>query len=162
MSGVIADIVIGFGVTVKLPEGAEVPTGVVMEIVLRPRDACGSMVMVIGRLVAVPPLPMVAATPPPLNVTEDAPDKPDPVIVTPRVVPCAPLPGESAEIEAKGVTLNPLNADEVPVGVVTVTACTPREAPDATETVTGRVVGVPPVLIVAVTPVPSNFTALAP
>src|SRR5262245_36067363 len=48
------------------------------------------------------------------------------------------------------------------MGVVTLTVCTPIDAFAAIEIVMGRVVAVPPVPILAVTPDPPNMTAVAP
>jgi hypothetical protein len=160
--GEIAVIVMGFGVTVNPLNAVDVPTGVVTVTVLGPSAAWGSIVTVRGRLVAVPPLPIVAATPEPLNFTPDAPSRSVPVIVAPRVVPWAPVFGEIAVIDGKEATVKPLNAGEVPTGVVTVTVCSPSEAPGATDTITGKDIAVPPVPIVAETPVPLKVTALAP
>src|SRR5207247_3323777 len=60
------------------------------------------------------------------------------------------------------VTVKPLNAGDVPIGVVTVKVRVSVDAPAAIVTVMGRLVAVPPVPMVAVTPLPLNVTAVAP
>ena len=52
-----------------------------------PTDAVAAIVIVIGKLVAVPPEPIVALMPVPLNVTLEAPNRFEPDIVANRVVP---------------------------------------------------------------------------
>ena len=55
--------------------------------------ALAAIVIVIGRLVAVPPPRMTAVTPVPLNVTAVAPVRFVPVMVADAVVPRAPIKG---------------------------------------------------------------------
>src|SRR5512136_1780109 len=74
--------------TVKLKKNDEpLPAGVVTVTVRELRTALASTVTVIGRLVAVPPEPIVAVTPVPLNVTAVAPVRFDPAIVADIIVP---------------------------------------------------------------------------
>ena len=58
--------------------------------------------------------------------------------------------------------MKPLNGDDVPDGVVTVTVRSPSAEPEAIEIVTGSVVEVPPVPISAVTPEPLKAIRDAP
>src|SRR5881396_2592978 len=149
-------------VTVKLLNGADVPLGVVTVTVLAPSPAPAAIVTVMGRLVAVPPVSMVAVTPLPLNVTAVAPPRPVPLMVAGWLVPAAPEDGLIPVIIGTDVTVKPLNAGEVPIGVVTVKVRVSVDAPAAIVTVMGRLVAVPPVSMVAVTPLPLNVTAVAP
>src|SRR5881397_1402395 len=149
-------------VTVKLLNGADVPLGVVTVTVLAPSPAPAAIVTVMGRLVAVPPVSMVAVTPLPLNVTAVAPPRPVPLMVAGWLVPAAPEDGLIPVIIGTDVTVKPLNAGDVPIGVVTVKVRVSVDAPAAIVTVMGRLVAVPPVSMVAVTPLPLNVTAVAP
>src|SRR5215510_11259568 len=96
-------------VTVKPVNGAEVPLGVVAVTVRVVNAAVGAIVMLTGKLVAVPPVPIVAATPLPLNVTAVAPERFVPAIVAETVVPCAPAFGVMDVIVGKAppVTVKP-------------------------------------------------------
>src|SRR5262245_8561008 len=78
---------------VKPLKGAEVPAGVVTVKVRVVNSAVGAIVIVIGKLVLVPPDPTVAVTPLPLNATAVAPDRFVPAIMAGSVVPCAPEVG---------------------------------------------------------------------
>ena len=149
-------------VTVKLLNGADVPLGVVTVTVLAPSPAPAAIVTVMGRLVAVPPVSMVAVTPLPLNVTAVAPPRPVPLMVAGWLVPAAPEDGLIPVIIGTDVTVKPLNAGDVPIGVVTVKVRVSVDAPAAIVTVMGRLVAVPPVPMVAVTPLPLKLTAVAP
>src|SRR5881396_3000797 len=149
-------------VTVKLLNGADVPLGVVTVTVLAPSPAPAAIVTVMGRLVAVPPVSMVAVTPLPLNVTAVAPPRPVPLMVAGWLVPAAPEDGLIPVIIGTDITVKPLNAGDVPIGVVTVKVRVSVDAPAAIVTVMGRLVAVPPVPMVAVTPLPLKLTAVAP
>jgi hypothetical protein len=150
------------GLTVKPLKGNDVPLIVVAVTACVPVDAPGSIEIVMGKLVAVPPVPIVAVTPVPLKVTAVAPDRLMPEIVAGTVAPCVPEDGEIPEIDGAGFTVKPVNGADVPIAVVTVTVCVPLGAPDEIETVMGRFVAVPPVPMVAVTPEPLKLTAVAP
>ena len=117
-----------------------------------------------GRLVAVPPVPMVAVTPLPLNVTAVAPFRFVPLMVAGTLVPGVPEDGLIPVIAggAGEVTVKPVNGRDVPIPVVTVSVRVSVDAPAAIVTVMGRLVAVPPVSMVAVTPLPLNVTAVAP
>src|SRR5213592_4376618 len=108
--------------------------------------------MLIGRLVAVPPLPIVAVTPLPLKPTAVAPFRFAPLMVAGRLVPAAPEDGLIPVITGAGlaVTVKLLNGAEVPAGVVAVTLRGPGGALAAIVTVMGRLDAVPPLPIVAV------------
>src|SRR5206468_1053985 len=150
-------------VTVKLLNGADVPLGVVTVTVLAPSPAPAAIVTVMGRLVAVPPVSMVAVTPLPLNVTAVAPPRPVPLMVAGWLVPAAPEDGViPVTTGPPEFTVKPLNAGDVPIGVVTVKVRVSVDAPAAIVTVMGRLVAVPPVPKVAVTPLPLKLTAVAP
>src|SRR5438093_1442978 len=149
-------------VTVKLLNGADVPLGVVTVTVLAPSPAPAAIVTVMGRLVAVPPVSMVAVTPLPLNVTAVAPPRPVPLMVAGWLVPAAPEDGLIPVIIGPDVTVKPLNAGDVPIGVVTVKVRVSVDAPAAIVTVMGRLVAVPPVPFDLVTPLPLKLTAVAP
>jgi len=71
--------------------------------VLDPVAALAVIVTVTGRLVAVPPAPIVAVTPVPLNVTAVAPERFVPAIVAENVVPCVPEDGAMEEMEGVAV-----------------------------------------------------------
>src|SRR5207249_4961337 len=146
----------------KLLNGADVPLGVVTVTVLAPSPAPAAIVTVMGRLVAVPPVSMVAVTPLPLNVTAVAPFRLRSEERRVGNVPGAPGEGLLPVIIGPDVTLKPLNAGDVPIGVVTVKVRVSVDAPAAIVTVMGRLVAVPPVPMVAVTPLPLNVTAVAP
>ena len=83
----------------------EVPPVAVTVNVRRPAAAPAVIVIVIGRLVAVPPLPIVAVTPVPLNATAVAPVSFVPVMVADTVVPCVPDAGLIAVIAGQGVLM---------------------------------------------------------
>src|SRR5438093_1269087 len=147
---------------VKPLNAGDVPIGVVTVKVRVSVDAPAAIVTVMGRLVAVPPVSMVAVTPLPLNVTAVAPPRPVPLMVAGWLVPAAPEDGLIPVIIGTDVTVKPLNAGDVPIGVVTVKVRVSVDAPAAIVTVMGRLVAVPPVPMVAVTPLPLNVTAVAP
>src|SRR5882724_6909753 len=88
-------VIVGSGtvVTVKPSKGAETPPCDVTVNVRAPVAASAAMATVTGRLVAVPPLPMVAVTPEPLNATAVAPFRFAPEIVAPITAPWLPLDG---------------------------------------------------------------------
>src|SRR3989454_5157903 len=162
-SGLFRVIMVRACVTVKLLNGADVPLGVVTVTVLAPSPAPAAIVTVMGRLVAVPPVSMVAVTPLPLNVTAVAPPRPVPLMVAGWLVPAAPEDGViPVTTGPPEFTVKPLNAGDVPIGVVTVKVRVSVDAPAAIVTVMGRLVAVPPVSMVAVTPLPLNVTAVAP
>src|SRR5439155_24837495 len=149
-------------VTVKLLNGADVPTEFVTITLRGPTITLALIVTVMGRVVAVPPLPIVAVTPLPLKVTAVAPPRFSPLIVAGKLVPATPEDGVIPVIIGPGVTVKLLNSADVPAEVVTVTPRGPSAALRPIATVTGRPVAVPPLPIVAVTPVPVNVTAVAP
>ena len=155
-----------FGVTVNPVKVFEVPPAVVTLTVRVPVAAPAAIETVIGRLVAVPPLPMVAVTPLPLKLTAVAPPRFDPLMVAGRLVPAAPEEGVTPVIIpviiGPVVTVKPLNAADVPAEVVTVKVRVSLAAPAAIVTVIGRLVAVPPLPMVAVTPLPLKLTAVAP
>src|SRR5439155_705110 len=133
---------------------ALVPLGVVTVNVWIPVPAPDAIVMVTGRFVAVPPVPMVAPTPLPLKVTAEAPVKSVPPIVAERFVPTAPEDGTMLVIAGTGARMvNPI-VPLVPLGLVTNNVRVPVTATDAIVTVVGKLVAVPAVPIVAVIPVP--------
>ena len=66
-------VIAGSAATVKPLNGPDVPAGVVTVRLRVPANALGAIVTVMGRLVAVPPLPIVAVTPLPVKVTAVAP-----------------------------------------------------------------------------------------
>ena len=151
------------GVTVKpLNGGADVPLGVVTVKVRVSVDAPAAIVIVMGRLLAVPPVPIVAVTPLPLKATAVAPPRFDPLMVAPRLVPAVPEDGLIPVIMGPDVTVKPLKAGDVPAGVVTAKVRVSVAAPAAIVTMMGRLLAVPPVPIVAVTPLPLKLTAVAP
>src|SRR5207249_2564520 len=150
-------------VTSTLLSRADVPGGVVTVTVRGPVPASGAIVTVIGRLVAVPPVPMVAVTPLPLKLTAVAPLRFDPLMVAGRLVPGAPEDGViPVTTGSPDVTVKPLNPGDVPAGVVTAKVRVSVAAPAAIVTVMGRLLAVPPVPMVAVTPLPLKLTAVAP
>ena len=117
-------------------------------------------VTVIGSDVAVP-VPRVAVTPAPLNVTAVAPARPVPVIVADAVAPVIPTAGETLVITGPELaTVKPLNGVESPVVFVTVIVRSPSAAPDVSVTVIGKLVSVLPLPMTAVTPVPEKVTAV--
>ena len=73
--------------------GSEVPPGPVTETVRRPSAAIGLIEIAMGRVVDVAPVPIVAVTPDPLNVTAEAPVKSIPEMTPKRFDPVAPMPG---------------------------------------------------------------------
>src|SRR5207244_11739705 len=70
--------------------------------VLAPAGAAGSIVIVTGMLVSLPPLEMPAVTPVPLTVSAATPLRFDPVIVANMVVPCTPDDGATDVIDGAG------------------------------------------------------------
>jgi len=86
-------------VIVKPLNGAEVPTGVVTVTSRMVNSALEPIVIVIGKLVAVPPEPIVALTPLPVNATAVAPNRFVPAMVADSVVPAAPDGGVIDETE---------------------------------------------------------------
>src|SRR5437773_11079626 len=83
-------------------------------------------------------------------------------MVAPRLVPAAPEDGLIPVIMGSDVTVKPLKAGDVPAGVVTAKVRVSVAAPAAIVTMMGRLLAVPPVPIVAVTPLPLKLTAVAP
>jgi len=148
---------------VNPPNGADVPEGVVTVKVRVPMVAAESIPIVTGKLVAVPPVPIVAVTPDPVNVTALAPARLLPEMVAPKEVPRAPVVGLIALTIGNVllVIVKPVKGSEVPAGVTTLTVRVPVEGV-LILIVTGNVEAVPPVPIVAVTPVPLKKTAVAP
>ena len=111
----------GSAVTVKPVNGGEVPFGVATVRLRVVNSAVEPIVIVAGKLVEVPPAPIVAVTPLPLKVTAVAPDKFVPVIVADTVEPCAPEAGDIPVIDGPPNTLT-ANAALValpPSGLVT-------------------------------------------
>src|SRR3989442_189763 len=154
---------VGADVTVKELNASEFPCGAMTLTLRAARGASDAIVIVTGRLVSVRPVPMVAVTPDPLKTTAVAPVKPVPLTVAPRVLFTTPEFGLIPVITGRAcVTVKLLNGADVPLGVVTVTVLAPSPAPAAIVTVMGRLVAVPPVPMVAVTPLPLNLTAVAP
>ena len=74
-------------VTVKLAKRLAVPVSVFTENCRAPVAAPAAIVIVTGRLVDVPPVPIVAVTPLPENTMEVAPVRFVPVIVAAMFVP---------------------------------------------------------------------------
>jgi hypothetical protein len=158
----VKDVIVGNPITVKPMNADEVPFGVVTVTVRNPTAAPGPTEIVTGTVVEVPPVPTVAVTPDPLKVTAVAAVRLVPVMVALNVVPGVDEPGDTVLILAGATTVNPLNAVDVPTGVVTVTVRTPTVATLVIVMVIGRVVAVPPLPTTAVTPDPLNATADAP
>jgi hypothetical protein len=156
------DITVGSPVTVKPMIEGDVPIGVVTLKFRSPTAAPAATEIVIGKVVAVPPLPIDAVTPVPLNVTAVALVRLAPVIVALNVVPAIDELGVIDMIDIAGPTVKPLNGADIAADVVTENACNPVVAFLAIEMPIGRVVAVPPLPIVAVTPVPLNVTEVAP
>src|SRR5207302_8170236 len=120
-------------------------------------DAPAAIVIVMGRLLAVPPVPIVAVTPLPLKATAVAPSRFVPMIIAGRLLPALPEDGMIPVMTGpREVTVKPLKAGDVPAGVVTAKVRVSVAAPTAIVTVMGRLLAVPPVPIVAVTPLPLN------
>jgi len=150
-------------VTVKPLNPGDVPAGVVTAKVRVSVAAPAAIVTLMGRLLAVPPVPIVAVTPLPLKLTAVAPLRFEPLMVAPRIVPAAPEDGVIPVMTGPAdVTVKPLNPGDVPAGVVTAKVRVSVEAPAAIVTLMGRLLAVPPVPIVAVTPLPLKLTAVAP
>ena len=104
------------GITVKPLKAADVmPDAVVTVTVRRPVAAACVIVMVIGRLVEVPPGPIVAVTPVPLNVTLEAPVRLAPEMVAEKV-PSDPAEGKIAVMNGIEVIVNGKLADGLLVG----------------------------------------------
>jgi hypothetical protein len=160
--GGFSDVIDGSPVTVKPMNGDDVPDGVVTVTVRSPTAAPEATEIVMGKVVWVPPLPIVAVTPVPLNVTAVAPARVVPVIVPLVVAPGVNEFGEISVIVIADPTVKPLNGADVADGVVTVTVRNPSAAWGVIEMDIGRTVAVPPLPMVAVTPVPLNVTEFAP
>jgi len=154
----VIELVVG-ATTVKPLRGAVVPEGVVTVTVREPRAAPGAIVIATDRL-DVPGEVITAVTPVPLKVTSVAPNNSDPKMVPATVVPGTPDDGKTDEI-AGLATVNPLEGEDVPQGVVTVMVREPRAAPDAIVTRIDAVVALAEVTT-PVTPVPLKVTAVAP
>ena len=103
---------------------------------------------------------MAALTPVPVKSTCVVPAKFAPVSATARENPCVPSEG-AIPVMVGRTTVNPLNAEDVPFGVVTVTTRRSRDAFAAIEIEMGSVLSVPPGKIKAVTPVPLKATDVA-
>jgi hypothetical protein len=142
-------------------DGPEVLVAVTVRV---PNGAPPATVTFIGRLVDVPPFPIVAVTPVPLNVTAVAPLRNAPEITAENDVPGAPDGGDIPLITGDGwVTLKLLKGPEVsPPPALMVNVRAPAVAAESTEIVTGTEVSVTPLPIAAVTPAPLNVTAVAP
>jgi hypothetical protein len=164
--GEIPVITGGAGFTVKPPTGTEVNPAAVTVSVRAPVAAADVIVMVTLIDVAVTvPLWITAVTPVPLNVTAVVPIRFVPLIIASRDEPVFPEGGSMLEIAGPGVvvTTNPLNAVEIPEGVVTVTVRIPGVAGPAIVIVTRRLVSVLPARSIdAATSFPENVTAVAP
>src|SRR5437867_147330 len=142
-------------VTVKPLKAGDVPAGVVTAKVRVSVAAPAAIVTVMGRLLAVPPVPIVAVTPLPLKLTAVAPLRFDPLMVAGRLLPAVPEEGVIPVMTGPPeVTVKPLKAGDVPAGVVNARVRVSVAAPAAIVTVMGRLLAVPPVPIVAVTPLP--------
>jgi hypothetical protein len=154
----------GAEATRTLLKGSEEPEPVVTVTVRLPVAAVMSTVPLMFRVVVFVALEMTAVTPLPLNETPVAPVRLSPEIVAENIVPCVTYVGVIAvmRIGFPVWTVKPLNRSDVPFGVVTLTPRRPLAAPGATVRLTGNTVAVPPAEMVAVTPVPVKFTALAP
>src|SRR5205809_570041 len=96
-------------VTVKPVNGADGPAGVNTEKGRVPAGALASIVTVMGRLAAVPPVPIVAVTPVPLKPTAVAPFRFAPLMVAGRLLPAAPEDGVIPVITGPAVTVKPVN-----------------------------------------------------
>src|SRR5947208_7386037 len=155
---------VGADVTVKELNASEFPCGAMTLTLRAARGASDAIVIVTGRLISVRPVPMVAVTPDPLKTTAVAPVNPVPLTVAPSVLFTTPEFGLMPVITGRaGVTVKPLNGGaDVPLGVVTVKVRVSVDAPAAIVIVMGRLLAVPPVPIVAVTPLPLKLTAVAP
>ncbi|PYS27714.1 MAG: hypothetical protein DMG11_15495, partial [Acidobacteria bacterium] len=142
----------------KQQKSGDVPPGVVTVIVRGPGGALGAIVIMTGRLVAVPlPLPIGAVIPVPLNLTWVAPFRLSPMILAATVVAWAPEVGVITVITGTdGFTVKQQNGGDVCVGVASVTVRDPRVASAAIVIVTGRFVAVPPLSMRAVTPLPKS------
>src|SRR5437773_11998455 len=84
------------------------------------------------------------------------------MMVARRLAPAAPEDGLLPVTMGSDVTVKPLKAGDVPAGVVTAKVRVSVAAPAAIVTMMGRLLAVPPVPIVAVTPLPLKLTAVAP
>jgi len=124
------------------------------------------MVIVTGRPVAVPPVPMLTVTPLPLNVTAVAPVRFRPLIFEGTVVPAVPeggvMPVITGNVPPVGCcTVKPVNGADVPAAVVTVKLRVSNVALVVIVMLTDRP-AVPAVPTIAVTPVPLKSTLVAP
>jgi len=84
--------------TVNPLKAGEVPFGVVTLTVRDPAEADALIDIVTGKFVAVPPVPIVAVTPDPLNVTAVAPSRFVPEMEPTSTSPRFPLCGAIAVI----------------------------------------------------------------
>ena len=150
------------GAIVRPANGAEVPAPELTATVRVPIAAAPATLIVIGTAVLVPPGPMAAVIPGPLTETAFTPDRFAPRATTDTIAPCAMVAGTSEVIRGTVVTPTVKAEKELDIccGVVTVTVLGPGAASGAMVTATGRLVSVPPFMIVAVTPVPANVTTL--
>ncbi len=156
------DVIEGDPVTVKPKNAVDAPIGVITVTVRSPSAAPGATVTVIGRVVAVPPFPIAAVTPVPLNRTVVAPVRFVPVIVPLRAAPGVNELGAIAEIVMGFTIVNPLNGADMAAEVVIVTVCGPSLAWGVSVITMGRDVAVPPLPMLADTPDPLNVTEVAP
>jgi SepF-like predicted cell division protein (DUF552 family) len=140
----VNEVIVGAGINVN-PDKLAVPPGVVTETEPEAPDATTAVIVV-----ELTTLNEVAAVPP--NVTEEAPIRLDPVMVT--VVPVAAEVGVKEEIVGAGMKVKPTRL-AVPPGVVTETE---PEAPDATI----AVIVLELTTLKDVAAVPPKLTAVAP
>ena len=146
---------------VKALNGEDVPP-VPVSVTVRGPSAPLEIAIVTGTVDDVPPLPTVAVTPLPLNVTAEAPARLIPEITAPTVDPIDPPFGPIEVMTGADPTAKPLNGGETPFSVLTLMVRKPEDAPAAIVSETGSVEAVPPLPMVAVTPDPLKVTAVAP
>src|SRR5437867_12517924 len=101
-------------VTVKPLKAGDVPAGVVTAKVRVFVAAPAAIVTMMGRLLAVPPVPIVAVTPLPLKLTAVAPSRYDPVIVARRLLPADPDDGVIPVIIGNGQPVTRLKYSDIP------------------------------------------------
>src|SRR5207249_3358690 len=128
-------VIMGSDLTVKPLKAGDVPAGVVTAKVRVSVAAPTAIVTMMGRLLAIPPVPIVAVTPLPLKLTAVAPPRFDPLMVALRLVPAAPEDGLSPDLMGSDLTVKPLKAGDVPAGVVTAKVRVSVAAPAAIVTV---------------------------
>src|SRR5205823_9472221 len=113
-AGVIEVMIGTLGVIRNPSNTADVPVEVVTCKVRAATLAPGAMFTVIGSIVSLPPPPIVAVTPDPLNVTAVGLLRLEPVMVASIVVPCVPDAGLMERTLGTLVcaTVNPEKEDE--------------------------------------------------